>query len=333
MSRKKQEILHESASEYAAISQVAHMYYNLNMLQPEIAEKLYFSRSKVSRMLKRARDLGIVEIKVRLIPGRTASLEDRLRAMFGLKEAIVVSDFEDDGGESSEAWNAVVDFAAIYISELLRDQCMVGITRGRTVDRVVGSLRKIHDCDLQVVQLMGSTISTYLSAESRELVSRMISMFSAKAYFLNTPLYVDDLYAKEILLGDPSIQGVFQIMKKCQIILTGIGSLEAASDGQGGWYGYQTRQHIRELTEKGAVGSICAQYFDKNGQYIPCEWNRKCMAMPYEDIRKNDMTVVVAQGKSKSAPILGALRGGLINVLITDVSTAAGVIELSKNDR
>ena len=50
--------------EYALISQVAHMYYDLDMLQPEIAAKLYFSRSKVSRMLTQAKKLGIVEIRV-----------------------------------------------------------------------------------------------------------------------------------------------------------------------------------------------------------------------------------------------------------------------------
>jgi len=320
----------DASSEYTVISQVAHMYYNLNMLQPEIADKLYFSRSKVSRLLKRARELGIVEIKVNSIPGRTAPLEHRLSSTFGLKEAIVVENFVDNSTNPSGALDAVVDFASIYVSELLRDDTAIGITRGRTVDKVVGKLRKLHECNLQVVQLMGSSINTYLSAESRELVSRVISTFSATGHFLNTPLYVDDTYAKDILLNDPSIKDVFGLMRRCDMILTGIGNSESPSGSRPGWYGYLTPQHVEELEKKGAVGSICAQYFDRDGQYIDCEWNQKCIAMPYEDILRNNMTVVVAQGRNKIQPVLGALRGGLINVLITDAFTASGILELSK---
>lgn len=49
-----------------------------------------------------------------------------------------------------------------------------------------------------MVQLMGSATNTFLTEESRHLVNEMLSIFSGKGYFLNTPLYVDDLYAKEI---------------------------------------------------------------------------------------------------------------------------------------
>ena len=49
----------------AIYSQVAHMYYELGMMQPEIAEKLYFSRSKVSMILKKSQELGIVYINLK----------------------------------------------------------------------------------------------------------------------------------------------------------------------------------------------------------------------------------------------------------------------------
>lgn len=116
---------------YAVISQVAHMYYDLNMPQPEIAEKLFFSRSKVSRMLKQARKLGIVEINVRHIVDRTPSLEKKLTALFGLKEALVITCFEEQRGE--DAFQALTDFAALHISGLLRGPRKVGITNGKTI--------------------------------------------------------------------------------------------------------------------------------------------------------------------------------------------------------
>lgn len=316
----------EGRSEYAIMSQVAHMYYNLNMLQPEIAKKLYFSRSKVSRILKRARELGIVEINVRAVPGRSLPLEKRVEAIYDLKDSVVIENFKGYERSESQDLDAVTNYAALYMSELFRDQTIVGLTRGRTVDKVVAQLRKIHDCDLEVVQLMGSSTNTYMSSESRELVNRVISTFSASAHFLNAPLYVDDVYAKEILLKDANLQSVFQMMKRCKIILTGLGDLGNIPEGKEGWYGYMTKEHIEELINKGAVGSICAQYYDINGKLINCEWNKKCIAMPFEDIIKNKTTVVVASGENKVAAIKGALRGGLINVLITDAETCREVL-------
>lgn len=44
---------------------VAYMYYDENMTQQEIADKLGVSRPSVSRMLQKARQNGIVEIKIR----------------------------------------------------------------------------------------------------------------------------------------------------------------------------------------------------------------------------------------------------------------------------
>ena len=46
------------------LASVANLYYNVEMTQNQIAERFFTSRSKISRMLKEARQLGIVEIKI-----------------------------------------------------------------------------------------------------------------------------------------------------------------------------------------------------------------------------------------------------------------------------
>ena len=76
-----------------------------------------------------------------------------------------------------------------------------------------------------------------------------------------------------------------------------------------------------------AVGSVCAQYFDIWGERLDCEWNRKCVAIPFEDMKKAALTVGVATGEGKVAAILGALRGKYLSVLIIDSQTASLVIE------
>ena len=313
----------------AQISQVAHMYYDLNMSQPEISKKLFFSRSKVSRMLEKARALSIVEIKVKRVFDRASSIEDELKSRFNLKEAIVITSYDEI---ENEALNAVTDYAAEYVSNIIKGDCFIGISRGNTIIQVINKLTKIHDCDVSVVQLMGSTGEPGNAAESRELVNKMTKTYSGTGYYLNTPLYVDDLYAKEVLLQDPIVHKTFQAMRQCDIILTGLGGFVSASSKndaqQPTWFGYLVERHIDELKVKGAVGSICAQFFDKYGRHIDCEWNSKCVSMPFQYITKRpSLKVGVVSGAEKVSALMGALNGKLFDVLITDISTVLSVFE------
>ena len=317
--------------ELAQISQVAHMYYNLNMLQSEIADKLFFSRSKVSRMLDKARELGVVEIKIRRIFDRAASVEENLKASFGLKEAIVITTYDEN---QDELFDTITDFAAAYVSNCIKGDCTVGITRGKTIIGLVNKLVKLNECNVRVAQLMGAAGDPNTSAESRELVNKVSQIYSGTSYYLNVPLYVDDLYAKEILLKDPVLQKTFQVMQQCDIVLTGLGgfnaetvnSLEAANN----WFEYLAEKHILELRNKGAVGSICAQFFDIDGKHIACEWNKKCIGMPFEHIKDSSLTIGIVSGPEKTMPLLGALRGRLLDVVVTDINTVLNVLEIQK---
>ena len=317
----------KSLREYAFLSQVADMYYNQGMLQAEIARNLYFSRSKVSRLLTQARELGIVDIKVKQITDRVPSLESALKKTFGIKDAVVISNFHSNTQEVSLP-DVVADFASVYVSNLLRGNCIIGISNGRAVNRVTSRITKMHSCNLDIVQIIGSGSNVNQALESRDQVSRIQSIFpGSRTHFLNAPLYMDNAFAREQLLQDPTISDIFGLMKKCDIVLTGIGlfdpsrflTTEIIRE-------YQLEHHARELEEKGAVGSICAKYYDINGKYIDCEWNEKSITMPFEDVLANRMTVGVACGSNKILPILGALRAGLLNVLITNADTASTVL-------
>lgn len=314
---------HENHKEIAEISQVAHMYYNKDMLQPDIAEKMFFSRSKVSRMLKKARELGIVEIKVKRVLNRAANVEKKLQELFGIPEAVVVTTIDDD---PKDVLDAVTDFAAMYVSDNLKGDCTIGISRGSTVIQIVNKLTKVHECNLHAVQLMGSSAEEDTTMESRELVNIVSGLFGGTSHYLNTPLYVDDTYVKEVLLQDKTVQESMNIMAGCNLIITGLGAFESAEDSPN-WYGYVTERHLKELEEQKAVGSICATFFNINGVPVKSEWNEKRMGIPFEYIKKGQHIIGAAVGANKVRSILGALRGGLLSILFTDVNTALGVIE------
>lgn len=305
----------------AIYSQVAHMYYELGILQPEIAKKLYFSRSKVSRILQKAQDLGIVDIKVKHYLSRVHIYETELSNHFSIRNPIVLTSFEGD--QSSNAIEGLTNYAALYISDKLKGDCIFGITGSHNVTRTVHLLHKQHDCNLKVVQTIGASINQDMSAD---LVNFLANTFDGKAYFLNTPVYVDDLSVKEALMHDPSVINAMHLMKKCDLILMSIGTFDV-NGNMPNWWGYMTERHRIELQRHKAVGSLCAQFFDINGNWIDCDWNRKCISIPWEYMKTAGERIVIAHGPSKVNGILGALRGGLIDVLITDTVTAAAVLE------
>ena len=61
------------------------------MTQNEIADRMYTSRSKISRMLKEARELGIVEISIKEPWERDLNLEKEIQQTYGVKTVRAVS--------------------------------------------------------------------------------------------------------------------------------------------------------------------------------------------------------------------------------------------------
>ena len=73
---------------------VAQLYHLQGLNQDLIGRQLGVSRSKVSRMLKEARERGLVDITIRYPARFSLDLERQLESELGLREAVVV-----DAGE------------------------------------------------------------------------------------------------------------------------------------------------------------------------------------------------------------------------------------------
>lgn len=313
--------------EYALLSQIADMYYNQDLKVTEIASKLFFSPAKVSRLLAQAREKKVVEINVRRVAGRLSDLEDHLKKDFHLKDAIVINSFQNE--TDIEELDILTDFASVYTSELLKGRKILGLSNGTAVNMLVSKIRPLHRCELDIVQIIGSGGGANKDLESRDLVKKMADIYpGGRSYFLNTPLYIDSIAAKEGLLKDSTISNTLSMMNHCDILLSGVGTFsnnlsllpEVMRE-------YLSPAHIKELSDKNAVGCVCAQFYDIHGSLIDCTWNHHCISMSFEDIRKNSMTIAIASGISKVTPILGALRAGLIDILITGSQVASKLLE------
>lgn len=73
---------------------------------------------------------------------------------------------------------------------------------------------------------------------------------------------------------------------------------------------------------------MLCQAFDIDGNFVQDDFYDRLITVSLDDIRKIPVRVGVAYGENKKEAILGALRSGLVNVLITDMEVAEYLINV-----
>ena len=85
-----------------------------------------------------------------------------------------------------------------------------------------------------------------------------------------------------------------------------------------------------ELHEQGAVGDVCARYYDSQGQVLDVELNHRVIGIKLHVLHEIECVIGVAGGLAKAEAILGALRGDYIKILVADDVAARKVLELGQ---
>jgi len=88
------------------------------------------------------------------------------------------------------------------------------------------------------------------------------------------------------------------------------------------------REALARLRAQGVVGDICARHYDAQGRVMDIELNHRIVGLELEALHGIGQVIGVAGGEAKAEAILGALRGGHVNVLVTDDAAARKVLAL-----
>lgn len=313
--------------ELAVIAEVARMYYIEGMSQLEIANILFFSKAKVSRALRIAREEHIVEFQINYPLKRSIKLETELKRRFRLKEALVVTDLYENQNTDISI-KRIGEMAASYLDETLKDGDSVGIAWGRTMYQTVRQLKPSSPRRIQVLQLMGNSMDDYqMDIDVTTLTERMAQTFQGTATRLYAPMYVNSDIVRKELLKEPLIRRTMEKIRTVDYALTGIAdvSLEYPKNT---WAGYLTERKKRELKHKGAVGYLCGYFLDKDGNKLSDPINDKIVGISFEDLKNVPHVIAAAGGLDKTNAIRAALKGNLIDCLITDSRIAEKLLAM-----
>lgn len=306
------------------LARVASLYYENGKNQQQIADSLGLSRSAVSRFLTEARTIGLVEITVHYPWNANGELENRLLRLFPLKGARVLVSKEKNYDEMLQGLGTL---AAEEFDKLLKPESVVGMAWGTALYQFTRFVHTHRYSSVEVVQMIGATESKQRAVtDGPVLAQRLADRLGGYCRHLHAPLILESSEVHQALLADRSIRETIKRAEEADIALIGIGSTypELYSILRAGYVNVEETLQIRG---QGAVGDICGQHFDVNGNKLEIDISKRAVAISLEKLKQIPSVIAVAGGERKGEAILAALKGGYVNILITDEAAAAWVVE------
>lgn len=302
---------------------IARMYHEQGLRQADIARELHVSQPRVSRLLKRAGEVGIVRTTVSEPAGVFTELERRLEARYGVAEVVVV-----DPGTDADELRSLGSAAATYLETTLTGGDSIGISSwSASLLAAVDALRpSTAPVASTVVQLVGGVGESRVQVDATRLLTRLAAATGAEPIFLPAPGLLGSAAARDSLMADASVLNVASRWPQLTIALVGIGTTEPSpllrSSGNA-----ITEDDQERLRASGAVGDVCLRFFDADGAPVLTGFDERVIGITPEALRAIPRRIAVAGGVRKAPAIRGALLGGWVNVLITDVETARALAE------
>lgn len=294
--------------------QAAVLYYEKKKTQQEIAELMGLSRQTVSKLLGDAVREEIVQIRIRNPERERKALSEIICQRFGIREAVVCGVSRDEG---ELRFAMTVQAAARYVFPILESGGKnIAVSWGRTVQALIRDLIPTKTRGNSVFPLLGATDNVDAYFLSNELARQLADKIGAQLQYAWFPYLPEQPEDVALLKQTSCYRKMENLWNRIDLALVGIGNcgiLERFKDNFGSQAG-----------DEEAVGDVATHFFTEEGAILDLYRNALCA--PAADIKNAQTTVAVACGDDKASAIAGALRTGLINVLITDEYTAARLL-------
>lgn len=312
------------------LAQAAYWYYVQDLSQEEVARRLGTSRSNVSRLLRAAREQGVVRFEIAYPIRRELALEDRLRARFqtdGVREVIVTTSPQDEDATSGSSAGvlAVARSAAEWLQDNLRNGETLGLFLGGTIKAMVDVARFDRRIDAHVIQLAGEW-SNDPRLSGHNLVRDLAGKLGGRYTYFNAPAVAASPSDADSLLAGPDVSRALAAARAADVAIVGVGSFLRDTTRTFLELARATPEEIAEAQAKNVVGQLAGRFFDHDGKQVELALHRRVVSLDLDDVRQVKTIVVVASGQAKRAAVRGALRGGLVDVLIVDRPLAAALL-------
>ncbi|MGM0879237.1 MAG: sugar-binding transcriptional regulator [Bacillota bacterium] len=317
----------DNREERRLLVKVARMYYEEDMTQSAISKELNIYRTSISRLLKKAREEGIVKITISSNIDETFDLERRIEKLFGLKEAIIIP-VKSDQSEADKK-TVIARAGSELLKRIIKDGDVVGFAWGSTLASMVGEFSNCGKKEAHFVPLVGGPGLMATKYHVNTIVYNVANDFSGTAYFIDAAAVVEKKETKDDIVQSHYFKKISDLWNDLSIAVVGIGNPVKSSNLI--WAGFSGDQEIADLNQRGAIGDICSRFYDINGNLINSDLSDRTIAIELEKLKKIPYSVGIAESVEKAPSIIGGLRGKYINTLITTEETANEILRITES--
>jgi DNA-binding transcriptional regulator LsrR (DeoR family) len=297
------------------------MHFQEGVTQAEIAKLTNLSHAKVNRLIKQGRESGMVEISIRSRYQALFDLEARFREATGLATVRIAPTASTNPQTILQQVGAA---AANLLLEMVQDGDTIAITGGKGVSAVVAALGPDRAFSVEVVPATGCVQGKHYT-DVNHVASEMADRLGGQAFLIHAPLFADSTAERDMLMGMKTVTDAFDRARRARVAVLGIGSILS---GDSSYYDLYpgSREARAEIEKAGAAGELLAHLIDRDGRVCEYELNSRLVALSPEELGAVPVTIGVASGPHKVAPICAALRGRHVKAMVLDEATANGVL-------
>ncbi|MCP4381831.1 MAG: sugar-binding transcriptional regulator [Hyphomicrobiales bacterium] len=300
---------------------VLTLHYEEGLLQSQVATKLGLSSAKVNRLIKRGRELGMVQISVNSPFQPLFALERKFTQKWNLKNCLVVPAVT---GNAETTLNQVGRGAGRVLSEAIRDGDTIAISGGKALSAVTENLSIDRAFDVNVVPMTGGMQGQHYT-DVNHIATQLADKLGGRATLFHAPLHADTAEERDLLMSVRSVRGVLDIAREAAVAMVGIGSVVGPNATYYDAHPIPESERIK-LIEGGVRGEFLGHLINSDGSLSDNELNSRLVALPPREAAHIPLTIGVASGSEKVGPIAAALNGGYINALVVDEPTAEAVL-------
>jgi len=305
---------------------IARYYYVDGISQNEIAEKVNISRSQISRLLQKARDMGIVKVSVSIpIDLDARELAGMVEDALGLKKVIIAPVKGSNIIDDNSLIQAITNVASEFIPEEIKDCRVIGIGWGKTVYETSLQLSYYNERDRNhyFIPLIGISGNDNPNLQINSIIDRFSERFRSKGLFINIPA-VRESKIPLSQIENARLENLKSLWNHIDAAIVGLGPPPEISENI---ISELSQEYKERVIESKTCGDILSQFYYEDGRILDYEEGYTCVRFDINRLKKVKKVICLAGGVNKVNGIITAAKCGFINTLVTDSITARYICE------
>lgn len=294
------------------LATIADLYYVQDYSQKEIAEKLFYSRAKVSRLLKKAKLKKVVKINITYPFIRNSILENHLSRKYGVKFVIPSASVEKT--DSLVNLMSFYRFSADYIFRNFFNFSKIGFSSGKTLMNVVKNINDVKMDKITLVQLKGMLpVDHDYKYDSVKIIQELAAKLECATSYIYAPLFIENVIVRDYLKNEPLLKKAIENAINCDVIFCSVGNLDS---GNNIWNGFISQSQKNKFISSKAVGSMLSHFYDIHGNIVDRELDNKMIGVDFEQLKQKKNVCVIVYEVNKAQALIGAIHTNIINYVI-----------------